>query len=103
LKTTKQMVKGEDKILEIVAEIMEEHLDEEHQEETKQDIEPSICENCKDIILEEVVTDEKLCYHCYKEKIYTPRNDAMESEGIKIIKGEALKLTFKQIERKKNR
>jgi protein-arginine kinase activator protein McsA len=95
LKTTKQMVKGEVKILEIVAEIMEEHLDEEHQEETKQDIEPAICENCKDTILEEMVTDEKLCYPCYKEKIYTPRNDAMESEEIETAKGEALKLTFK--------
>jgi protein-arginine kinase activator protein McsA len=95
LKTTKQMVKGEVKNFRIVAETMEEHLDEEHQEETKQDVEPAICENCSDTILAEVVTDKKLCSTCYKEKIYTPSNDAMESEGIETAKGEALKLTFK--------
>jgi hypothetical protein len=94
MKTTKQMVKGEVKNLKIVAETMEEHLDEEHQEETKQNIEPAICENCNDTILAEVKTDKKLCYICYKENIYTPSNDAMESEGIETAKGEALKLTF---------
>jgi hypothetical protein len=63
---------------------------EEHQEETKQDVEPAICENCKDKILEEVIIDEKFCYTCYKEMIDTPRNEAMESKGIKTSKGEVL-------------
>jgi hypothetical protein len=69
---------------------MEEHLNEEHQEETKQDVEPAICENCKDKILEEVVADKKFCYICYMEKIDTPRNETVESKGIKTAKGEVL-------------
>jgi hypothetical protein len=63
---------------------------EEHLEETKQDVEPAICKNCKDKILEEVVADKKFCYTCYMEKIDTPRNEAVESKEIKTTKSEIL-------------
>jgi hypothetical protein len=78
------------KLLKIVAEMMEEHLDEEHQEETKKDIEFAKYENCKDKKFEEVRNDQKQCYIYNKEKIDTPSNDAMESEKIKTAKGEVL-------------
>jgi protein-arginine kinase activator protein McsA len=68
---------------------MEEHLDEEHQEETKEDVEPAICENCMDKILEEMGDDQKLCSTCYKINDST-RKVAVESKGIKTAQGKIL-------------